>query len=269
MNHSPRSYEPYWEVHGKNGPHILLLHGFLSSRAQWIPNIASLSQTARLVIVELLGHGRSPAPDRPDAYSPAGYISAFENIRKSLGISQWMLCGQSLGAGLTLRYALECPERVTAQIFTNTTSAFREIHDMEETRKGTTASAEAILQEGIDGIRKLPIHPANARRLRADVKAALVEDSKLISPLGVANTMRYTFPQLSVRQEIHKNTTPTLLISGRQEKRFTPFRNFAEANMPHLHIVEFNGGHAVNIDAADDFNGAAKDFIKKHLSATC
>jgi 2-succinyl-6-hydroxy-2,4-cyclohexadiene-1-carboxylate synthase len=268
MNHSHHPSEPYYETHGTEGPHLLLLHGFLSSRAQWIPNIQALSQVVQPVIVELLGHGRSPAPEESSFYSPKGYIDAFENIRKRLGISQWFICGQSLGAGLTLRYALEYPERVIAQIFTNTTSAFLRIDDPVEAKKGAERGATIILKEGRNGIRKLPIHPVNAHRLRADVKAALVEDAQLISPLGVANTMRYTMPEVSVRREIHKNTTPTLLVCGRSEKRFEPYKNFAEAAIPHFEIVQFDGGHAVNIDAAEDFNDAVTAFIKKHFPSS-
>jgi len=257
--------EPYYETHGTEGPHLLLLHGFLSSRAQWMPNIEVLSRMAQTVTVELLGHGRSPAPAEPSPYTPQGYIDTFESIRKSLGISRWFICGLSLGAGLTLRYALEHPECVIAQIFTNTTSAFRQIDDPAEAQNSAASRAAVILEQGHDGIRKLPIHPANARHLRADVKAALVADAQLISPLGIANTMRYTLPTVSVRREIHKNTTPTLLVCGRQEKRFDPFRNFAESAIPHLEIVQCDGGHAVNVDAADDFNDAVCSFIKKHL----
>jgi hypothetical protein len=33
--------------------------------------------------------------------------------------------------------------------------------------------------------------------------------------------------------------------------------------MPGLEIIELEGGHAVNIDAADDFNRAAMAFIAK------
>jgi pimeloyl-ACP methyl ester carboxylesterase len=226
-------------------------------------NIGVLSQVVRPVIVELLGHGRSPAPEMPSAYTPEGYMAAFEAIRERLGIKRWFICGQSLGAGLTLRYALEHPERIAAQIFTNTTSAFRNIDNPEEAERGAGLSAAMILREGRDGIRQLPIHPANARRLRADVKAALVADSRFISPLGVANTMRYTLPQVSVRRAIHQNTIPALLISGRQEKRFEPFKTFAQTHMPGLEIIELEGGHAVNIDAADDFNRAAMAFISK------
>jgi 2-succinyl-6-hydroxy-2,4-cyclohexadiene-1-carboxylate synthase len=260
------SSAPYFEVHPGNGPYLLLVHGLLSSRAQWMLNIEALAKVTRPVIVELLGHGRSPAPESPAAYRPAGYVEAFENIRKRLGISAWLLCGQSLGAGLTLRYALNHPERIIAHVITNSTSSFREVNYMEEVKNSTADYAEKLLEQGLEGIKKIPVHPANARKLRADVKAALLKDCADLSVLGVANAIRYTRPEISVRREVYKNIVPTLLVCGKREKRFQPFRDFAQTQMPLLDIVDLEAGHAVNIDAAEEFNDKVTAFFIKQTA---
>ena len=264
MDESDVAIEPYWEVHRGEGPYLLLLHGFLCSRAQWLHNIEALAEVTQPVIVELLGHGRSPAPETPDAYRPEGYVAAFENIRRRLGASSWLLCGQSLGAGITLRYALEHPERVIAQVFTNSTSALQETGNIDEAKKTAEAFAEKLLGEGREGFEKLPIHPIHAHQLPEDVRAALIKDCLSISPLGAANTMRYTLPGVSVRPMITRNSVPTLLVCGKKEKRFVPFKDYAKARMPLLEIVDVEAGHAVNIEAAQEFNAAVRTFVCKH-----
>jgi hypothetical protein len=55
----------YYDVHAGTGPYMLLVHGFLSSRSQWRLNLAALAGVVRPVVVELWGHGRSPAPTDP------------------------------------------------------------------------------------------------------------------------------------------------------------------------------------------------------------
>src|ERR1700676_2263375 len=111
------------EIHGDGGkPHLLLVHGLLSSRAQWRPNLEALSAVSTPVVVELLGHGRSPSPTAPEAYSVAAYVRRFEALRERLGLERWFVCGQSFGAGLTIRYALDHPGRIVGQVFTNTMS---------------------------------------------------------------------------------------------------------------------------------------------------
>ena len=68
----------YWEEHAGRGPHLLLVHGVLSSRAQWLDNLAVLGEFCRPVVVELFGHGRSPSPQSPRPYSPVGYAEEFQ-----------------------------------------------------------------------------------------------------------------------------------------------------------------------------------------------
>lgn len=264
---SVSSRELYWEVHPGQGPHILLLHGLLCSRAQWLLNIEALTEVAQPVVVELWGHGRSPAPEQPAFYRPDGYLQAFEVIRERLGISSWFVCGQSLGAGITLRYALRYPERVIAQVFTNSTSALAEAETYGGEGRNAEALAETLLAQGREGIEKLPVHPAYARHLGPGVKEALLRDCATISTLGVANAIRHTLPGVSVRREVSENRVPSLLVCGGREARFSPFRDFAVACMPMLEVVELDAGHAVNAEAAAEFNAAVKAFIRKHTPA--
>jgi 2-succinyl-6-hydroxy-2,4-cyclohexadiene-1-carboxylate synthase len=256
--------ELYFEVHSGHGPYLLLVHGILSSRAQWMLNLEALAKIARPVVVELWGHGRSPAPEMPDPYRPEGYVKAFEQIRSCLGISEWLLCGQSLGAALTLKYALDHPQRIIAQVITNTTSGLREIKNRDEAVHGAAYIGQRVLEEGAEGIKKIPIHPLNARSLPQEVKEALVEDSAALSVLGVANAIRYTASDLSLRDEIHRNQVPTLLVCGKREKRFLPLRDYAASHMPLLEIIDLDAGHAVNIDAAEEFNQSVTAFFLKH-----
>ena len=72
---------PYYEVHQGNGPYLLMVHGILSSRAQWRPNLEALKEVCSPVILEPYGHGRSPSPGGAEYYRPAAYVEAFETIR--------------------------------------------------------------------------------------------------------------------------------------------------------------------------------------------
>src|SRR5690349_10998236 len=98
MTSEPRLHR---DVHEGRGPFVLLVHGMLSGRSQWRPNLAAIATVARPVVVELWGHGRSPSPQDPDLYHPDGYVREFERIRVELGIERWLVCGQSLGGSLT------------------------------------------------------------------------------------------------------------------------------------------------------------------------
>lgn len=258
--------ELHCDVHPGNGPPLLLLHGLLSSGAQFEPNLEALSQVAKPVVVEMWGHGRSPVPEDPALFHPDAYVEAFERIRERLGVEAWMICGLSLGAALTLRYALDHPDRVTAQIFTNSTSALADAEWANRVRQIAAAQAQAIVKGGRQALEQMPIHPRHAKRLPEETKAALVRDAERLSPTAMARTMEFTVPESPLRDRVHGNTTPTLLVCGTREKRFHEYRAYAEREMPNLEIVEIPVGHAVNIEAAPAFNAAVTDFIARQAT---
>jgi pimeloyl-ACP methyl ester carboxylesterase len=255
--------ELYYEVYGQHGPFLLLVHGMLSSRAQWILNLAAVLAVCRPVVVELFGHGRSPTPHAPDFYTPSHYVAEFERIRLALGAERWLICGQSLGAALTLRYALDYPGHVIGQAFTNSNSALAEAGWAERVRPVMEAQARRLETEGHRFLDEHPLNPARSRRLPAEVRAAFVADCSLHTPLGIALTGLYTVPDSSVRGRIAENTVPTLLLVGEREERFRAHRRFAERTMPQLQVVALDGGHAVNLDDPEGFNSAVTMFFEK------
>jgi pimeloyl-ACP methyl ester carboxylesterase len=255
--------ELHCDVHEGSGPYLLLVHGILSSRAQWQPNLPSLARVSRPVVVELWGHGRSPTPDDASLYHPDAYVAAFESLRQRLGASRWLVCGQSLGATLTLRYSLDHPERVLAQVFTNSTSALADSDWIAGIRDGGSKQADAIERGGRAMLEKTPLHPLRARRLPPEAREALVADAALLDPRGVAQTIRYTVPESPVRKRVASNRVPTLLVCGERDARFEAQRRFAERRLPHLEVVALDAGHAVNIEAADAFDAAVIEFLER------
>ena len=255
---------PHWELCGGEGPYLLLIHGFLSSRAQWQPNLDALRQVCRPVLLELYGHGRSPAPAGSECYEPGAYARAIDAIRRELGVANWFVCGYSLGAAISLRYALEFRERVRGHVFTNSASAFAEPAEVAGWRANAGESATRIRRGGLAAVERLAVHPKRARRLPPATRDALLADAALIDPAGIAGTLEWTLPTASVRGDLAANSRPALLVCGRFERRFAPHRQFAEAAMPRLAIADVASGHAVNMQAAEAFNTAVCAFVERH-----
>jgi pimeloyl-ACP methyl ester carboxylesterase len=244
-------------------PHLLLVHGICSSRAQWRPNLAALGEVCTPVVVELLGHGRSQSPDDPAAYRVEGYLQRFDAIRESLGAERWAICGQSFGAGLTLNYAHAHPDRVVAQVFTNSASALgpRRPELSDEARDQRIAAVEA---RGRSSLEAMAFYPRRTGRLAPQIEDELARDADLISLAGMARTMMVTFPGLSVADRLGEITTPTLLVNGRREMGFQPLRDDAAKTIRGLEVVDLEGGHPINLDQPAGFNAAVAAFLERH-----
>ena len=257
----------YHEVHEGTGPYLLLVHGMLSSRAQWILNVEALAAVSRPVIVELFGHGRSPTPEDSECYMPDHYVAEFEALRNSLSAETWFICGQSLGAALTLRYSLAHPNRIVGQVFTNSNSALADSEWAARVLPLMEAQSRRLERDGREALDGHPLNPGRGGRLPSEAREALVADYALHTVRGVANTGLYTVPQSSVRERARDISIPTLLTVGRHEKGFSEARSYAERVIPGIEVADLDAGHAVNVEAADEFNRAVTDFIERHATA--
>lgn len=92
------------------GPPLILIHGFGGSMWNWEGQYFVLPHTHRVIIPDLLGFGISDKPD--DVYSPHRLVEFFRHFMDSLNLPQATLVGNSMGAGLAMAMALDCPERV-------------------------------------------------------------------------------------------------------------------------------------------------------------
>jgi pimeloyl-ACP methyl ester carboxylesterase len=252
------------DVHDGRGPPLLMAHGFLSSRAQWTPNLEALRQVSTPVVVELLGHGRSPSPGDPAAYAVEAYVAAFETLRERLGAARWFVLGQSFGAGLTIRYALTHPDRVIGQVFTNSISGLSPPPMDDPAIR--LARAQAVRSGGRAALQAMPFYPRPTKRWPPAIFQALVDDAALLSPNGIAGTIAHTVQGLSVLEELTRISVPTLLVNGVREAAFQPMRDHAVAQIAGLEVVDLDGGHSINLDQPAAFNAAVSAFIAEHAS---
>jgi len=245
-------------------PYLLLLHGFLSSAAQWMLNLDALSQVCIPVTAELWGHGASPTPADEAAYHPERYVTELEHIRAEIGCDRWFVCGYSIGAGITIRYAHTYPDRVFGHIFTNTNSALASNAVMEKWRVGAPESAAKIRQGGLAEIERIPVHPKFAKRLPSPVYDALREDAQKLDPRAIANGLLVTNPHASIRDLASTNPRPALLCFGIREKRFHAAKTWAQEHMANLKIVDLEAGHGVNMEDPEVFDHHVCAFVLDH-----
>ncbi|MFU8816803.1 MAG: alpha/beta fold hydrolase [Pseudomonadales bacterium] len=252
-----------YQIHPGQGPHLLLVHGFLTGPSQWLCNLPALSEHCTPVTVSLWGHAGAPSPAELQAYDPDHYVAAFDAIRAALQAERWFLLGYSLGAGLTIRYSLRHPHRVIGHAFTNSTSALADAEQQQRWRADADQAADKILQGGLAAMERIPVHPRHAIKLPGSIYQALCADAARHDPVGIANTLRRTNPEASVRARLGDNERPALLICGSRERRFQPHRSHAIARMPYLRVIDLDAGHGMNMEAPAAFDAAMIDFLRQ------
>jgi pimeloyl-ACP methyl ester carboxylesterase len=92
------------------GPPVLLLHGWATSRRVWAGTMADLADSFRLVAYDARGCGESGRPRT--GYSVAQGAQDALAVADALGLERFALVGSSLGGNVAMEAALAAPARV-------------------------------------------------------------------------------------------------------------------------------------------------------------
>ena len=126
----------YRESGPKEGPAIVLLHGFPSSSRMFLDLIPTLARTHRVIAPDYPGFGHSDAP------SPRDFAYTFERLAEfmakfidQIAVTRYALYLQDYGGPIGFRLALARPERVTALIVQNAVAHLEGLSDVWAARK--------------------------------------------------------------------------------------------------------------------------------------
>lgn len=96
---------------------LVYLHGLLmDSRMNEALATSLAERDIRVVLVDLLGHGRSDRPLRASAHRMDAYGREVVAVLDHLGVERAAVGGISLGANVSLQVAVHAPDRVQAMV---------------------------------------------------------------------------------------------------------------------------------------------------------
>lgn len=108
----------HWQ---KDRPTMILIHGFGCNMEMWIDFVLRMPRKCNLLLVDMPGHGRTQhyqAPEQAD-YSLEAQADRLHELLQHLGLSKVILCGSSMGGGISLRYAERYPDHVSKLVLFN------------------------------------------------------------------------------------------------------------------------------------------------------
>jgi pimeloyl-ACP methyl ester carboxylesterase len=107
----------HYEIHGTGDRVVVYLHGLLMDSEMNRALATSLADRGnRVVLLDLLGHGRSDKPLRASEYRMDAYGRDVVALLDHLGVEKAVIGGVSLGAGVSLQVAVARPDRVQALV---------------------------------------------------------------------------------------------------------------------------------------------------------
>src|SRR5262249_39487828 len=98
----------------------------------WKTVRAGLRQQGRTIAVDLLGHGKSPAPEEVAPYHMTACLDQLDDVLERAGIPAAWVVGYSMGARVALQWAVHRPHRVQGLILESGTAGLESAQERGE-----------------------------------------------------------------------------------------------------------------------------------------
>src|SRR5262249_11736693 len=104
----------HYVVDGKGSITLVLVHCWSGNLGFWREQVPALSDKARLVLIDLPGHGQSDKPHV--AYTMDFFADSVLAVMRDAHVDKATLIGHSMGTPVICRLCKKAPERVAALV---------------------------------------------------------------------------------------------------------------------------------------------------------
>lgn len=257
----------HYEETGSGTP-LVFVHEFAGDHRSWEPQLRHFGRRCRAIAYAARGYPPSDVPDSPAAYSQDRAADDILAVLDHLGLARAHVCGLSMGGFATLHFGLRHPGRALSLCVAGCGYGAE-----PETRERFRAEADAVVatlrEQGMAafaeryayGPTRVQFEAKDPRGFAA-FKQALAEHSAL----GSANT------QLGVQKErpslyglvdrMAALDVPTLVLTGDEDWPCLAPGLLMKRTIPAAALAVIpNCGHAINLEAPDEFNRLLGDFL--------
>ena len=130
----------FYEEKGSGEP-LIFIHGVGLDHTMWNQQIDSLSDSFRVIVYDMLGHGGSEHP--PGPYSITQYVEQLSGLMDTLQIEKTHLVGFSMGGMVAQAFALTYKNKLKTVTIMNAVA-----NRTDEQRKGILARVEEVRENG-------------------------------------------------------------------------------------------------------------------------
>jgi 3-oxoadipate enol-lactonase len=243
----------YYEEHGEGSP-VVLVHGFPLDHTIWEPVIPLLSPHARLILPDLRGHGRSPAPE--GIYDMRVLADDILALLDTLHIERATVVGHSMGGYAALAFARAYPNRLAGLGFV----ASHPAADNPEQRAARLKLARKVSRSGVgflakDMATKLTCHP----NLVAPLQELMAKSPKE----GVIGSLKGMADRPDSTEYLSAIAVPTVVIAGTEDPIIPLERSQTMVQLlGRAWLVEISkAAHMPMMEAPEEVAGALRELI--------
>jgi pimeloyl-ACP methyl ester carboxylesterase len=233
---------------GAHKQSLIFIHGSGGDHSLWSLQYAKLHKHYNIVAVDLPGHGHSQGSGESDV---GNYCLWVRKLLDALHLKNPILIGHSLGAAITLQFALDYPQEIKGIVPVGGGLKMPVNPSLLEFLKTNPA-------EVIDLMCKFSLAKENRPQFFDPLKKSLSRAN-----IDVLYNDLAACDKLNLTKEIAKIAVPTLVICGAEDKMTPPdFSRQIAGSISGAKLCLIEGmGHMVMMERPKEFNEALNIFV--------
>ncbi|MFP7300461.1 2-succinyl-6-hydroxy-2,4-cyclohexadiene-1-carboxylate synthase [Neobacillus niacini] len=254
------------ETCGEGFP-LLLLHGFTGDSSTWTSFCSSWGRHSKLIIPDIIGHGRSESPEDIHRYSIEGAAYDLNLLLNKLEIEQIDLLGYSMGGRLALTFALLYPKRVRKLILESASPGLETEEERSQRRMKDGELANFINEQGmksfVDYWEDIPLF-SSMKYLPEAIQKSIRKQRLANHPKGLVKSLlgMGTGSQPSWWEKLYTVNCEVLLLTGRLDEKFCKIAEKMQKEMKKASWIVINdSGHAIHVEQKEKFDTIVSDFL--------
>jgi len=242
-----------------HGQHTLVfVHCWAGNLDLWRAQVPALADKARLILIDLPGHGQSDKPHTD--YTLDFFAGAVLAVMEDAKVDKATLIGHSMGGAVICRVYAQAPEKVAALV---------SVDGLLRRPNGTPAEAEAMIgQFATPDYRRNAINfiamlfgtngPAS---LRDEITAEMLQTPQYV----MLGAMLGMFGPNQSDWDLKKVNVPVLVLNARSPLWNDDYEKYVHSLSPQTDYQMFDGaGHWLMLQKPAEFNAALVDMLQKY-----
>ncbi|MBB3882480.1 alpha/beta fold hydrolase [Acetobacter oeni] len=257
----------YYEEKGRDRP-LVMIHGWSFSGRFFHRNVDAFAEHARVITIDLRGHGESGKPDH--GYRIPRLAADLRDVLVQLDLTDVTVPGWSLGCPVIWSYPeLFGQERLRAAIFVQQTPRQYYSPDWKPghatcydqaglvfTQQRLTLNSDAFDEQNLSGCLRHPLPHDEKRFLLAEMKKCPSYVRSTLMADHTVHDWRDLLPHLNI---------PALVMVAKKDTVLNPGGPaWVAVHMPHARAEVFeDSAHMIFIDETEKFNASVVSFLKQ------
>jgi pimeloyl-ACP methyl ester carboxylesterase len=237
---------------------IVFIHCWAGNLGFWREQVPALADKARLVLIDLPGHGQSDKPHT--AYTMDFFASAVLAVMSDAHVDKATLVGHSMGGAVVCCVYRQAPEKVTALVSVD--GLLRRLPGIlgqarEFAAQFGTPDYREHVKQLVDSFFPVP----GTEALRDQVLSEVLATPQYV----MAGAMEGMFGPDQPDWDLKRVNVPVLVINARSPMWNADYESYVHSLSPQTDYRMMDGvGHWLMLEKPAEFNATLTDLLRQH-----